>query len=140
MDACLASGRFVTALSKRLIQARDKRCLFLFEEEIVFLHRQAESLGTSLKSFYNGALYEVKEVQIYSEGKDEAVEFDSPGVEKFEAHLRKGGSTEKRVMRIFRSGLRLPGSNHETTLGLTYRLSQTKDLALFETKLIQIYI
>ena len=56
MDTILAEGRFMSSLAKRLVSAQDKRILSIFEAEIDLLHFQTESLGMSLKSFYEAAL------------------------------------------------------------------------------------
>ena len=56
MDAILSEGRFMTSLAKRLSHAKDKRMLSIFEEELVLLHKQAETIGMSLQFFYEGAL------------------------------------------------------------------------------------
>ena len=50
------------------------------------------------------------------------------------------GKKKKREIKIYRSGLRLPPSNHIMTLRLTEHLSSTQDLSIFETKLIQVYL
>ena len=56
MDVVLAGGRFLSSLAKRLASAQDKRIMSVFEGAIDALHEQAESIGMSLKSFYEGAL------------------------------------------------------------------------------------
>ena len=56
MDSTLAEGRFVSSLAKRLVSTKDKRILSLFQTEIDLLHAQAESIGMSLKFFYEAAL------------------------------------------------------------------------------------
>ena len=56
MDSLLSEGRFMSSLAKRLASASDRRILNLFKAEIHLLHVQAEGIGMSLKSFYEGAL------------------------------------------------------------------------------------
>lgn len=55
MDRAISEGRFLTAFAKRLGSSENKELLSLFEEAIIELHSQAESLGMSLKLFYEGA-------------------------------------------------------------------------------------
>ena len=59
---------------------------------------------------------------------------------KFLEELRKRSKNQKRQIKIYRSGIKLPPSNHPATLRLTESLSKTQDLSIFETKLIQIYL
>lgn len=74
MDGIISPGRFITAFAKRLTKDKDKRVLHLFENDLVFLHSQADALGMSLKNFYDGALEEIKTVQIKCKSPDDAYE------------------------------------------------------------------
>ena len=72
--------------------------------------------------------------------EENTYESESNDVKEFKALLRRKSENAARVIEICKSGLRLPPSNNEVTLQLTEDLSKTEDLALFESKVIQIYI
>ena len=76
MDKLISSGRFVTALAKRLAREKDARLLYIFEKDLVFLHSQADALGMSLKKFYEGALEECETTQIKCGSADATFESD----------------------------------------------------------------
>ena len=83
MDAVLAEGRFMSSLAKRLACAEDKRVLSIFEGELDLLHSQAESIGMSLSSFYEGAHEEIEEVYTHAPEKEVAVELEEVDQENF---------------------------------------------------------
>ena len=66
----------MSSLAKRLASAKDKRIMSIFEEEIDLLHSQAETIGMSLKSFYEAALEEVEDKSTEAPEKEVALELE----------------------------------------------------------------
>ena len=138
MDS-LFSGRFLTALAKRLSEDENKDLLHIFEEVIVQLHSQAERLRISLKNFYKGAVKAGKGSSLRAPVGEVAFESESSNKEAFKAYLSQR-SEEWHTVQIARSVLKFPPSNTKVALRLNRLLSKTKDLSIFEAKLIQIYL
>ena len=73
----------MSSLAKRLVSAQDKRIMAIFSAEIDTLHAQAESIGMSLKFFYEAALQEVDEIYIEAPDKEVALEQEEANPNKF---------------------------------------------------------
>ena len=77
---------------------------------------------------------------IEAPSRDVGFESEKSSQRVFKNYLKRHHRKQKHLTQIFRSGLRFPPSKNEVTLQLAQQLSKTEDLAIFETKTVQIFV
>lgn len=96
MDAIFGKGRFATSLATRIALSQSKWGFFLFENNLLFLHSQAEALGLSLQSVYEGAVLKVKEQTVNAPDGENPFKSKVAEDKDYLAHLYKTSRGHRR--------------------------------------------
>ena len=96
IDAVFGKGRFVTSLATRIALSESKWGFFLFEKNLLFLHSQAESLGLSLHTVYDGAAFKVREENLDAPEGDNPFKSLLAEEEGYIKHLQKNSQGYRR--------------------------------------------
>ena len=140
MNEALGKGRFMASLVTHLCQTKAAKFLFLFEDQQLELLRQANKGLLSLKGFYELAALKVKEVKIDALRESNRLETRSDSVDEFVRRIPRNKEELMYGLEIYRSAFRLPPSRHPATLEMATLLYGTRELAVFETNVLKIFI